>query len=400
MKNQKQTIERQVFYLILSYAVWGVFWGGWGVLLPAVKSATGATDGMLGAALIGISIGALPAMLGTGLLVKRFTKWVLLFGLLFFAVSIAAITIVKTPITLAIVLFFVGSSSGVLDVIMNAGVATLESLTGKRYFNYAHAAFPIAVIITSPTIGVVRQLGVNVNVILLTMSGIILLVGLISLRLKMNYETQTNLENEKKEHSSRKLLFTKAIIVFGFIGLLVHLMENAVEQWSAIYLEQNLLSTPTVASLGLTGYMAMLFLGRIIAQKINAYWSDKKILEVFSIISVVGFILAAVSMNPIFVIMGFTIAGLGIAPIVPIIFSLTGRSTSEDKKVRAISSVTVIAYTGYLVSPPLVGFISTVFNLRTAWFTLTVVGVMLVISIVMLPNDLYIQSGEGEKIIG
>ena len=117
--------DTRIIYLLLSYIVWGIFWGAWGVLLPAVKTAIGATDKSLGFALIGITVGALPAMLGTGIIVKRFSKWVLFYVLLFFAGSIAAITLVNTPLTLAFVLFFVGASSGMLVVVMNSGVTTL-----------------------------------------------------------------------------------------------------------------------------------------------------------------------------------------------------------------------------------------------------------------------------------
>jgi fucose permease len=390
VSRENEKIGFQIIYLILSYAAWGVFWGAWGILLPAVKAATGATDAMLGTALVGITIGAIPAMLGTGIIIKQFSKWVLFFGLIFFAASISAITLVTSPLNLAIVLFFIGSSSGMIDVIMNSGVATLESLTGKHYFNYAHAAFPVAVIITSPLVGVARQIGIDINLIILVIAAIVAFAGLLGLRLEIPNKVQENIEDNKDKPRSRKLLLTKSIMIFGLIGLLVHLMENAVEQWSAIYLEEKLFSTPAIASLGLTGYMAMLFIGRIIAQKLSNLWSDKRILITSAIISVIGFFLAAMTSNSVIAIIGFAIAGLGIAPIVPMILSLTGRNISDDKRVSAISSVTVIAYTGYLISPPFIGYISAIFSLKTAWFTLTGMGVL-------LATIIYIFTGERIK---
>lgn len=126
-----------------------------------------------------------------------------------------------------------------LDVIMNSGVATLESLNNKNYFNYEHAAFPVAVIITSPAFGLARQMGISIKLILLIKAAIITFVGFLSLKLKLNYQKESHLENDEVKQLKRPkvLLFTKSIIFFGFIGLLVHLMENAVEHWSTIYLE-------------------------------------------------------------------------------------------------------------------------------------------------------------------
>lgn len=395
MKGKKN----QIIYLILSYAVWGVFWGGWGVLLPAVKDSTGATDAMLGVALVGISIGALPAMLGTGIFVRRFTKWVLFSGLLFFSLSIAAITFAHSPLTLAIILFFVGSSSGILDVIMNSGVATLESISGKRYFNYAHAAFPVAVIVTSPVVGLARQTGVGIEIILLSMAAIVALIGILSLNLQLEGKINDKEEFEETTLIQKKIILTKSILIFGFVGLLVHLMENAVEQWSAIYLEQHLLSNPAIASLGLTGYMAMLFVGRIIAQKVSNIYSDKMVMGLSSFISVLGFLLVAISSKPYYAILGYSLAGMGIAPIVPIIFSLTGKSVASAQRVRAISTVTVIAYSGYLISPPFFGYISSLFGLKSAWLILTLTALFLVFIIYRLPAGLYIsENSEGLKI--
>jgi len=376
--------DSRIIYLLLSYIVWGIFWGAWGVLLPAVKTAIGATDKSLGFALIGITVGALPAMLGTGLIVKRFSKWVLFYVLLFFAGSIAAITLVNTPLTLAFVLFFVGASSGMLDVVMNSGVATLESLTNRDYFNYAHAAFPVAVIFTSPTVGYVRQSGVNKNIILLVMAGIIALVGLINLKLDMKDNKKEEIKEKGFGYSS--VIFQKIILLLGAIGLLVHLLENAVEQWSTIYLEQSLMSSPALASLGITGYMAMLFMGRLIAQRITGKYEDKYILTISSVISVLGFLLVSMAKIPLLVIIGYSIAGLGIAPIIPLIFSMIGKRTSPEKRVKSISSVTIIAYTGYLISPPIVGYISNIFSLNTAWIFLTFVSILLVFLIRMIKS--------------
>ena len=387
--------KQQIFYLILSYGVWGLFWGGWGVLLPAIKTMIGISDGMLGTALLGITIGAILSMLGTGWIVKKFNKWALCGTLIYFAGAIAALTVVDSVITLGLVLFFVGSASGMLDVIMNSGIATLESLTGKHYFNYAHAAFPIAVIITSPTVGWARQSGIEVEIILLVMAAIVAGVGVLSLALDMSGANKEEVSQQQSTGGS-KILVTKIILILGMMGLVVHLMENAVEQWSAIYLEQSLSSAPTIASLGLTGYMGMLFVGRMLAQKFNEFFTQRKILSLSTIVIVIGFLLVIITENPIVVIIGFSLAGLGIAPIIPIVFSLTGQSVAPEKKVKAISSVTVIAYTGYLISPPLVGAISTIFNLKVAWVLLTTVAGLLLILVRLIAN--FLDNAEYEEV--
>ncbi len=48
--------------LITVCAAWGVFWGSWAALLPAVKEQLGASTAELGLALIGTPVGAIPVM--------------------------------------------------------------------------------------------------------------------------------------------------------------------------------------------------------------------------------------------------------------------------------------------------------------------------------------------------
>ncbi|MCG8569321.1 MAG: MFS transporter [Spirochaetes bacterium] len=371
--------QNQAVYFIACYAVWGIFWGAWGILLPEIKLMTGISDGTLGKILIGISIGALLSMLGTGMVLKKFSKWVLTGSLLFFALSIATLCLVKSPVFLLIVLFFIGSSSGALDVIMNSGVAVLEAQTGKKYFHIAHSAFPIAVIITSPTVGMARQLGIDFKIIVLVIFFIISMIALFSFNLHMTGKQSGESNQSEIKGRTFQWSVTKGVIIMGILGLLIHFMENSIEQWSAIYLEQRLFTTPGIASLGLTGYMALLFLGRIIANSSKA--SEKVILIISAILTILGFSLAYLSTNQIVVIFAFSLAGLGISPIIPSIFSQIGRTTSPEIRMKAISTVTMIAYAGYLLCPPLVGWIAEIKTLRFAWLLMTILGLIALVII-------------------
>src|SRR4051812_7980415 len=53
------------------FAVFGAFWGVWGASIPAIRDQAGVTEGQLGAALLFIGAGALPAMPLSGRAVDR-----------------------------------------------------------------------------------------------------------------------------------------------------------------------------------------------------------------------------------------------------------------------------------------------------------------------------------------
>src|SRR5688500_15314482 len=51
---------------LAAFFAFGLFWGGWAALVPAVQAAVGASKGELGLALLFVAVGSVPAMLLTG----------------------------------------------------------------------------------------------------------------------------------------------------------------------------------------------------------------------------------------------------------------------------------------------------------------------------------------------
>src|SRR5688572_15298632 len=98
----------------------GLFWGAWAALIPDIKVQVGASDAELGIGLLFVGVGAIPAMLVTGRLWRRFGWWLIPVGALLFAVTMLPPIFATTPLALAVVATLIGAASGVLDVSMNA----------------------------------------------------------------------------------------------------------------------------------------------------------------------------------------------------------------------------------------------------------------------------------------
>ena len=100
-----------------AFAAFGVFWGAWAVLLPAIKEQTGASVTALGVALLFVAAAALPAMFLTGLLIDRIGPRVLPFAATFFGLAVLLPGLAQSPLQLALALVLVGVASGALDVV-------------------------------------------------------------------------------------------------------------------------------------------------------------------------------------------------------------------------------------------------------------------------------------------
>ena len=99
----------------------------------------------------------------------------------------------------------------------------------------------------------------------------------------------------------------------------------------------------------------------------------------------VGLGLAAAAGTPAVALAGFGIAGLGMAAAVPALLSTAGASSPGTSRGAAVSTVTAISYAGYLASPPLVGAVAGLAGLRTAWWLLAVVGVVVAAAMLVAP---------------
>ena len=99
-----------------------------------------------------------------------------------------------------------------------------------------------------------------------------------------------------------------------------------------------------------------------------------------SILSLLGMVLVLSLTHTIVVIIGFGMVGLGLSNIVPIVYSLAGTYPGIQPGV-GIAMSTTIGYSGFMIGPPLIGFVADLFNLRVA---LIILGLLFVIMSILV----------------
>ena len=74
--------------------------------------------------------------------------------------------------------------------------------------------------------------------------------------------------------------------------------------------------------------------------------------------------------NPVFCLAAFALPGAGLSPVVPLLFSRAGRLDGVSS--AATSLISVLAYGGLLVVPPVIGLIAEQAGLEAALLTVPV----------------------------
>ncbi|MEO3862784.1 MFS transporter [Acrocarpospora sp. B8E8] len=353
--------------LVTVCAGWGVFWGAWSGLLPAIKEQLGASTADLGLALTAVSIGAIPAMMITGRLARGRESLVLALSMAGLAAVAVVLGFISEPWVLALALLILGVTSGSVDVALNMATARAERVTGRRLFQPVHAAFPVAVIVAAPAAGFARDLGMSTPAVLTCAATLVLTAGLAAVRLPLGPPTQQ--DNEKKP---RPGLWGIGVIL-GLLGACLLIVENAVEQWSAILLEDHLGAGPVLAAAAPATYMAALTTGRLIAQALPTL-TTRTLFLIAGLGGSIGIILAGLATTPWLSLAGFALSGLAFAPLMPAILSDAG---THDTTGAVVTTVSVVSYTGFVISPLAVAALSLGLPLPYALACLGVLGLPL-----------------------
>ncbi|MBX6768507.1 MAG: MFS transporter, partial [Actinomadura rubrobrunea] len=145
--------------------------------------------------------------------------------------------------------------------------------------------------------------------------------------------------------------------LLGLIGLCSFVGEGAMADWSAVHLRETLHSEPGVAGLGYAGFAVAMTVGRLSGDRVVARFGPVCVLRTGALLSTVGLGLGLALGHPVAAIIGFTLFGVGIAPVAPVTFSAAGNLPGVPAA-DGISRVTGVGYLGLLGGPPVIGFVA------------------------------------------
>ncbi|MBK5228433.1 MAG: MFS transporter, partial [Actinobacteria bacterium] len=270
----------------MAFGVFGAFWGGWAAVLPEIKDSVAASDATFGFALLGIGMGALPAMLLMGPVYDRYGERTAapLLILILFAISTVLPGVTSSVPGLFATLLLLGALSGMLDISINAASTDWEAATGRRLMNLAHATFSGLFLVSSISVGLARRAGTGRLAVLL---GLALIVAL---AVPLNRSSGTI---ERRREERLRLRFEPIYLMLGALCGLGFVIEGGLESWSAVHLERTLGAGPAIGGLGPGLFAAAMLSGRTLAHFVGGRLGDRRLLAAGASIGAGGLLLAA-----------------------------------------------------------------------------------------------------------
>lgn len=356
----------------LFYFCQGLAFASWASRIPDIKTKLHLSDGQLGSLLFALPLGQLATMALSGTLVTKFgSKKVLTVAAALYVVALTNLGLASQGWHLGVSLFVFGIIGNMCNIAVNTQGVAAENLFDKPIMSSFHGAWSIA----GFTGALVGLLMINLHIAPYLHFWII--AGLVWISILIN--NKFLVAGVGPASTTKKKLFSKpegALLQLGVIGFCSMATEGAMFDWSGVYFKDIVKAPQALVPLGYASFMVMMASGRFIGDRLIARLGRKRVLQVSGVLISSGMFLAVLFPYIITAVIAFMLVGLGVATVVPTVYSVAGRNAKVSPGI-ALAMVSSVSYLGFLMGPPLIGYIAELASLRYSYAVIGVFGLVI-----------------------
>ena len=355
----------------LFYFGQGIAFASWASRIPDIKSTLQLSDAVLGSILLALPLGQLLTMPISGRLVTRFgSRIVLAVSVPIYVLALSNIGLAASAWQLGLMLFLFGVIGNMCNIALNTQGVEAEKLFVKPIMTSFHGAWSIAGF-SGALIGLLM---INLQISPYLHFWIITL--LLWANVFFNYKFLVPGKGTGTSSGSR--LFIKpegALLQLGIIGFCSMAAEGAMFDWSGVYFKDIVLAPSSLVIIGYASFMIMMALGRFLGDGVIARLGRRKTIQLSGVIIFFGMMISVIFPYIIPATVGFMLVGLGVSSIVPTVYSSAGKNPKVSPGM-ALAMVSSVSYLGFLMGPPLIGYISALSNLRYSYAVIGCFGLL------------------------
>jgi MFS family permease len=347
--------------LLAGYWAFGQYWGVWVIIVLEFQKLHETSDSHLGLLYTLLSLVAVGVML---LLAPRLQPWPLRtsvpLSLLTLAVGATAIAYLPTAV-IAVGFALVGVGNGLIDVYLNVAAQRAEVATRRPVLQWLHASYALGGVTGAGAAGLILLAKLDFRIGLAYAAVCLALSGIWNAR---TASIEPGREGAETVFSLSALSRSPALWVPALAVLFAFLVEGSMDTWSGLYLRDGLGAPAAVAAIAFIAFAGATFIGRLFAGRVLFGLGSRTTIVVSGVGSAIGGVLAVLTHNLWVVGFAFLVLGFMISAAGPAAYGLVEHI--DEDPTNAIAAVTTVGYTGFIWSPPLLGYIAETVNLRAA----------------------------------
>ena len=373
-KTKKSYLNRVRLATSLFFFGMGFCFATWASRIPDIKSMLHLSEAELGMLLFALPIGQLVGMPFSGKIVTKYgSRIISIIGLLLYAFSLILLGLATVKLELAIGLFMFGFFANFCGIAINTQGVYTQQLFDKPIVGSFHGSWSLAGFCGASLS--LLMLALKINPFQHFVIAFVFIVLIVAFNYKFIVESKVKKRGERSGYSFIKNPDT-TLIWLGVICFCGMASEGIMFDWSGVYFKEIVKAPGALVVLGYTTFMISMASGRFLSDFLVHKYGNKKVLIISGIVISTGLYSAVIFPYLIPCTIAFMVVGFGVSNVVPIIFNVAGNNEKVPTGI-ALTIVSSISFMGFLIGPPLIGYIAELTSLKYSFAIIGIFGVLI-----------------------
>ncbi|GAA4353452.1 MFS transporter [Hymenobacter saemangeumensis] len=347
----------------------GLCFASWAARIPSIQQRLGISEAGLGGLLLAIPVGQLLTLPVAGWLVARQgSRAVLLGGVALYAAALLGLGWATNIYQLVPCLVLFGISANLANIAVNTQAVGVERLYPEHpVMGSFHGLWSLAGFVAAAlgTFMIGHSIAPGWHFLLITL---LILAGLAA--------SAGFLLREDHGVDPKQPVFVKpdkALLGLGLIAFCALICEGAMFDWSGVYFKKVVQADKSWVGAGYTAFMCTMALGRFGSDWLAGKLGSRRVIQLSGLLTAAGLLLAVAWPTLGTALLGFLLVGFGTSSVVPLVYSAAGKSEVMSAGM-ALAAVSTIGFLGFLLGPPVIGFVAGASSLRVSFVLVALMG--------------------------
>ena len=376
--SQLRQYSRARIAITTAFIINGSIAGTFYSRIADIKEQLDISNSLLGFALLTVSIGVLVGLGFSGKQsAKRGSAPVTFYATYALGAALFLVGAANNYFTLCLTFLVLGACLATQDVAMNSHAIVLEHEADKRYMSTFHAMFSLGALGG----GVIGGWFSQNNIDLMRHAAFVAMLVFLANFFVRNWFLPAELDQHPLE-GKKKIKKPKLFLIVGLLGLCAAIGEGSAGDWGAILARDTFDASPFISTLPYISFSAAMVIGRLFGDRLAAKYGPMTLIVGGGLIAGIGLGSGLIIGGMGGVIFGWLAAGIGLSTVIPMLFSQAGelaktRFEGQIAPSQGVAMVSGIAYFGFLVGPPTLGFLGDAIGLRWAMLVPAVLALIM-----------------------
>jgi MFS family permease len=374
-------LRRARIAVTLTFIINGFSAGSFVARIPDFKRILDISNATLGLSLLFISAGVFLALKPAGKYSAKYgSQPIIFFSTIALALSYLLLGALLSLTWFWITLFIFGFVLAAQDVSMNAHAVVVEQRAGRRLMSVFHAMFSVGTLFGGILGGVFSQLEITPLTQGSSLALLYIVAALLVRPLFLPASADTHHFGDEKRAKHPPIF-----AILGLFGLFAALSEGAAGDWGGVLARETFGASPFISTLPYIVFCTAMIIGRLSGDYLAHRFGASKVIAAGGVIAGTGLSAGLVIGGIPAIMVAWFLLGIGLSVVIPLMFSAAGtialtRYSGVIAPSEAVAKVSGVSYFGFVIGPPLIGFIADAFELRWTLMLLAGLSYLLILA--------------------